>query len=68
VPEEAIARAMGYAARELHLVVESGGAVALAAALVGAWTPQLVGAPVAIVVSGGNVSAERIREVTEAAG
>ncbi len=68
VPEEAIAQAMGYAARELHLVVEGGGAVTLAAALTGAWTPQHAGAPVAVVVSGGNVSAECIREATEARG
>ncbi len=68
VPEEAIAQAMGYAARELHLVVEGGGAVALAAVLTGAWTPRQPGSPVAVVVSGGNVSAERVREVTEAAG
>ena len=67
VSEEAIAGAMGYAVRELHLVVEGGGAVALAAVLTGAWKPMPRGAPVAIVVSGGNVSAERIREVAEGA-
>ena len=68
VSEEAIAGAMGYAIGELHLVVEGGGAVALAAVLSGAWKPMRRGAPVAIVVSGGNVSAEQIREVAEGAG
>ena len=68
VPEEAIAQAMGYAARELHLVVEGGGTVALAAVLTETWAPQNPGAPVAVVVSGGNVSSERVREVLEASG
>jgi len=68
VPEEAIAQAMGYAARELHLVVEGGGAVALAAVLTETWIPHHPGAPVAVVVSGGNVSAERVREVLEPSG
>ena len=63
VSEEATAAAVAYAARELHLVVEGGGAVGLAAALTGAWTPRDPGTPIAIVVSGGNVSAERLREV-----
>ena len=66
VSEGAIAEGMAYAARELHFVVEGGGAVALAAALTRAWTPRHPGAPVAVVVSGGNVSPERIREVTDA--
>ena len=65
VSEEATAEGIAYAARELHLVVEGGGAVGLAAALSGAWTPRCPGTPIAIVVSGGNVSAERIREVTQ---
>ena len=56
VSEEAIGEAMSYAARELHLVVEGGGAVALAAVLTGAWTPAQPGAPVAVVISGGNIS------------
>ena len=68
VPEEAIAQAMGYAARELHLVVEGGGAVALAAVLTETWVPHHRGAPVAVVLSGGNVSAERVREVLEPSG
>ena len=68
VSENAIAGAMAYAVRALHLVVEGGGAVPLAAALSGVWAPSRAGAPVALVVSGGNVSAERVREVLEASG
>ena len=68
VPEAAIAHAMSYAAREMHLVVEGGGAVTLAAILNGAWTPHRAEAPVAVVISGGNVSTDRLREVTEPAG
>lgn len=49
---EALA-AVGYAARELKLVLEPGGAVALAAALSG--KVDLSGKIVAIVLSGGNV-------------
>ncbi|MBT9290225.1 threonine ammonia-lyase [Prosthecodimorpha staleyi] len=49
---EALA-AVGYAARELKLVLEPGGAVALAAALSG--KVDLSGKVVAIVLSGGNV-------------
>jgi len=66
VPEEAIAQAMGYAASQVHLVVEGGGAVALAAVLRRTWTPQIAGAQVAVVLSGGNVSAEQVREVVAA--
>ena len=68
VSEEAIADAMAYAACELHLVVEGGGAVALAAVLTDAWTPRRPGEPVAVVVSGGNVSAERVLEVVSEVG
>lgn len=56
VSEAEIARAMAFAARELRLVVEPGGAVALAALLagkVGAVTDRTV-----FVVSGGNVDPE----------
>jgi len=68
VPEEAIAQAMEYAARTLHLVVEGGGAVPLAAILSGAWTPSRQGGKVALVLSGGNVSADRMDGVLEAPG
>jgi len=68
VPEGAIAQAMSYAARELHLVVEGGGAVGLAAALTGAWTPIRPGAPTAVVLSGGNVASGQMRRVMDATG
>ena len=53
VPEEEIATAMAYAARHLRLVVEPGGAVALAALLAGKAGP--VSERTVIVLSGGNV-------------
>jgi threonine dehydratase len=53
VSEEEIRQAMAYAARHLRLVVEPGGAVALAALLSGKVGP--VGERTVIVVSGGNV-------------
>ncbi len=53
VSEDDIAAAMRFAARQLRLVVEPGGAVALAALLAGKAGP--VGAQAVVVVSGGNV-------------
>ena len=53
VSEAEIAAAMAYAARHLRLVVEPGGAVALAAALSGKAGP--LSARTAIILSGGNV-------------
>ncbi len=53
VEEAEIRRAMAFAARELKLVVEGGGAVGLAALLVGRIDHP--GENVAVVVSGGNV-------------
>ena len=51
---------MAYAATSLRLVVEGGGAVALAALLAGAWQPKVdalgVVRPVVVVLSGGNVA------------
>lgn len=55
VGEEAITRAMAYAVRELHLVVEGGGAVALAAVKGGGVRPP-ASRPLVVVLSGGNVS------------
>jgi len=54
VSEEEIARAMAFALREHHLVVEGGGAVGVAALLAG--EVRGVGRNVVVVVSGGNVS------------
>ena len=60
VSEAEIKAAMAYAATSLRLVVEGGGAVALAALLSGAWRPHALepGAvrPVVVVLSGGNVA------------
>ena len=53
VSEAEIAASMAFAARYLRLVVEPGGAVALAAALSGKAGP--LGARTAIILSGGNV-------------
>ncbi len=56
VSEAQVLRAMAFAFRELKLVVEPGGAVALAAALEGA--APLRGRTAVVVLSGGNVDAE----------
>ena len=60
VSEADIEAAMAYAATSLRLVVEGGGAVALAALLSGAWRPQADASdpvrPVVVVLSGGNVA------------
>lgn len=63
VSEEAIAMAMAYAFSELRLVVEGGGAVALAAILPEAGRGEPKGGPTVVVVSGGNVSLGRWAEV-----
>jgi threonine dehydratase len=51
-----VARAVGFAFRELKLVVEPGGAIGLAALLAG--RPEVKGKVVVAVLSGGNVDAE----------
>ena len=53
VTEEEVAAAMAWAARNLRLVVEPGGAVALAAALTGRAGP--LGEGTVVLISGGNV-------------
>ncbi len=55
VSEAEVARAVAFAFRELKLVVEPGGAVALAAALSG--KVDLAGRTAVVVLSGGNVDA-----------
>jgi threonine dehydratase len=61
VVEEEIRDSMALAWRELHLVVEGGGAVGLAALLSGRWRPSPdAGGPVVVIVSGGNVSRETL--------
>ena len=66
VTEEEIAIAMRYAVERLQVVVEGGGAVALAAWLAApeTITGRLPGdAPVVLVLSGGNVAAETLAAV-----
>ena len=68
VTEEAIREAMAYAFREYRLVVEGGGATALAGVLSGAWRPtgpQAGSGPVVVVLSGGNVSLETLLEILD---
>jgi len=63
VEEAAIERAMGIAARHLHLVVEGGGAVGLAALFEGLLPAEDRAGPTVVVVSGGNVDATRLAEI-----
>ncbi|MBT8489092.1 MAG: pyridoxal-phosphate dependent enzyme [Gemmatimonadetes bacterium] len=64
VTEEAIAAAMRYAVRRLRLVVEGGGAVALASLLSEAWADgDLPKGPLIVVLSGANVAADVLAEV-----
>jgi threonine dehydratase len=61
VPEEEIAREMKYAIEVEHLLIEGAAAVAIAALRHVA--ESMRGARVAVVICGGNVSAERLRSV-----
>ncbi len=56
VTDDEVAKAVAFAFRELKLIVEPGGAVALAALLAGHIDAK--GKTVAIVLSGGNVDAD----------
>ena len=58
VADEALMRAVGFAARELKLVVEPGGAAALAAVLSGRYDAR--GKTVALVLSGGNIDVDML--------
>ncbi len=64
VTEASIRQAMAFAFREVRLVVEGGGATALAALLSDAWrpSPEFPG-PVVVVVSGGNVALPTLLEI-----
>jgi threonine dehydratase len=64
VTEEEIAAAMAFAARQLRIVAEPGGAVALAAALAGKAGPLTE--RTVIVVSGGNVDPSVYAEILKA--
>ena len=57
---------MVFAFRELKLVVEPGGAVALAALLAGGFEAR--GRTVAVLLSGGNVDPERFAAVLDGSG
>jgi threonine dehydratase len=64
VSDEEAAAAMAYAFRELKLVIEPGGAVALAALLAG--RIEAAGKVVALTLSGGNVDAESYCQILTA--
>jgi threonine dehydratase len=61
VGDAEVKAAIAYAARTLKLVVEPGGAVALASVLAG--RIESVGRTIAVVLSGGNIDDELLREV-----
>ena len=58
VGDAALVQAVGYAARELKLVVEPGGSAGLAAVLSGAFDAK--GRTITIVLSGGNIDPETL--------
>ena len=67
VAEDEIRSAMRFAISHLHLVVEGGGAVGIAALLSGRWQrPAGREGPVVVVVSGGNVAPETLTSVLTA--
>ena len=70
VTEREIALAMRYALEQLHLVVEGGGAVGLAALLAASESRQGLqeGGPLVVVLSGGNVASETLSGVLGPAG
>lgn len=63
VEEEEIAEAMRYAMESMNLLLEGGGAVALAAVLARRWNPssETDTEATGVVLSGGNVSLERLK-------
>jgi threonine dehydratase len=65
VTEDEIANAMAFAFNDLRLVVEGGGAVALAALLAGGWRPEIPAGegPLVVVLTGGNVALETLSGV-----
>jgi threonine dehydratase len=63
VSEEDIARAMAFALKEEHLVLEGGGAVGIAALL--HQKVENPGKNVAVIMSGGNVSADTLARIIE---
>jgi threonine dehydratase len=63
VPEKGIAAAMAFALQAHHLVIEGGGAVALAALLGGEVTG--LGELVVVILSGGNVEIPRLLDIVQ---
>jgi threonine dehydratase len=64
VTEAEIAAAMKYCVQHLHLVVEGGGAVGVAACLGEDWPPtEFPEGPIVIVLSGGNVATDTLLSV-----
>jgi threonine dehydratase len=63
VSDAEVRQAIAFAARTLKLVVEPGGAVALASVLAGKVEPD--GRTIAVVLSGGNIDDDLLREVLE---
>ena len=61
VTDDEVARAMRFALEELHLLVEPGGSVALAALLAGRL--RLDGRSAVVVLSGGNVDMALLQSV-----
>ena len=56
---------MDYALRELHLVVEGGGAVGLAALLREMLDTESSSLPVVVVISGGNVATKQLLAISD---
>jgi threonine dehydratase len=65
VENHALVEAVGFAARRLKLIVEPGGAAALAAVLSGAYDAR--GQTVALVLSGSNVDPEMLERCLDQA-
>jgi threonine dehydratase len=69
VTEDEITGAMSFCYNNLKLIVEGGGAVAVAALLAGRWSAEeLPEGPVVVVVSGGNVDPTTLRRIVAGLG
>lgn len=69
VTEDEITDAISFCYNELRLIVEGGGAVALAALLAGSWRPAGdAPGPVVVVISGGNLDPKVLRRVLSGSG
>ena len=63
VTEDMIKGAMKYALYDLHMVVEGGGAVGLAALLSRSLKISDSSLPIVVVISGGNVASDQLAEL-----